>query len=187
MRRLIGVCAALILLVAADGVFADFSLENSSPEGPVIGNSWSFTWFASGASFDLIALRIVESSATFESPALSDPAFAPWPASWDLVYETDTLATAAGDAVNSLLWTATFDGLPSGYDSANPLVAEFVAFNGLDMVGDFTLTFTGGLMWNITPGSDWVTDRAALVPAPIAVVLGMLGLGVAGLKLRKFV
>ncbi len=51
----------------------------------------------------------------------------------------------------------------------------------------FFLKYTLATPLTLQPGIYWFSHDAAIVPVPAAVLLGMLGLGAAGLKLRRFV
>jgi len=77
--------------------------------------------------------------------------------------------------------TNTFDG-HSG-DSVSLVFAQPQPWNGaiveLNMRGSW---FTAGAPTNVTGGS----IDASVVPVPAALLLGMLGLSVAGIKLRRF-
>jgi hypothetical protein len=177
MKKLVALGAGLILL-AANAAFADLT-----PIGdPVGGNSWSQRFQESGAGYyDLMAVRMTSSGDTFESATFSNFN----PGTWSLLYENDggtpTLASASGPSVNWAQFDIKFAG-----DSSNQLAFDFVAFKtGSDTIAESVhAAWNNG--WTITAGT-WNPTRAQVVPLPAAVLLGMLGMGVAGLKLRKFV
>ncbi|MCP4607278.1 MAG: hypothetical protein GY845_01000 [Planctomycetes bacterium] len=75
-------------------------------------------------------------------------------------------------------------GVHKYFDEAGP----FTSFFDAQGAGNYTFNFA---FWDGYSGSYGIPDMyllvdAAVVPVPGAVLLGMLGLGVAGLKLRKF-
>jgi hypothetical protein len=78
-----------------------------------------------------------------------------------------------------LTWSIKFAGAKS-----NPLVFDFVAFNGETLL-ERTRASWSGSGWSFAT-SPLTFTRAQFVPIPGAVLLGMLGLSVAGVKLRKF-
>lgn len=151
-------------------------------EGPFIGNSWTITCFA-GGTYDLWAVRIspgYEAIETFDvgAPALQN-------GGWSTVLDTPLLASIAGPA-GSLSGSVQFAG------GAPPALLEIdhALFNGQTKViethwvlANGSIYNSGGNWWH---SNDWNPTRAEVVPVPGAVLLGMLGLSVVGVKLRKF-
>jgi hypothetical protein len=175
MRKLIFftiICAFVSVPASADLI---------SIGDPVEGNSWSQGFNETGVgNFDLVAVRMVSAGDSFEHWTHSGFSNG----SWSTYYENPsglypTLATATGNAVTSLTWSIKFAGAKS-----NPLVFDFVAFNGETLL-ERTRASWSGSGWSFAT-SPLTFTRAQFVPIPGAVLLGMLGLSVAGVKLRKF-
>ena len=175
MKKSLAICIGLTML-AANGAFADISADGD----PVEGNSWSQGFNESGVGlFDLVAVKMVSPAPdSFQSLTHRN-----LPSGWSVVYETPggaypTLATATGPARTNMTWTIVFAG-----SSSNPLAFDFVAFNGNTLLESAHAVWGPG--WRITAGN-WNPTRAELVPVPGAVLLGILGLGAVGVKLRKY-
>jgi hypothetical protein len=175
MKRFIPWCASLIVLVASRGAVADFSQR--------VG------WYGVG-DFDLITVKITysPSDTSFKHTAFADLL----PGTWTTVYENGTLyptiATAVGPALNELWFYLQFAG-----DTTNE-----VKYDAVVMLGDTTVwrewEYWSGSAWSYhhyEPGDGWNPARSevlpAAVPVPGAVLLGFLGLGYAGMRLRKHV
>jgi hypothetical protein len=128
-------------------------------------------------NFDLLAVRVVS------GPQLKDPAYSNFSvAGWHLEYENPsslpTLASVEGPSVGYLEWDFLFSG-----STSQAFLLDYAAFVGNTRVG------TGGIQWGpgwSYPSTSWAPTRAEVVPVPAAVLLGMIGLSVAGLKLRRF-
>lgn len=175
MKKLI-FCTGLTILLAANAALADLMAIGD----PVEGGSWSQGFIESGVgSFDLVAVQMFSAGDSFETPTHS--AFTV--GSWSTIYEAPggfpTLASATGPATTSLTWNIQFEGT-----SSNPLIFDFVAFGGETLRESARATWSGS-GWSFV-GGPWTPTRAEVVPIPGAVLLGILGLGAAGLKLRKF-
>jgi len=148
---------------------------------PIEGDSWTARFQEDGwyggvhYNLDLLAVRVVYGG-PLELPAYSNFSVS----GWHLEYENPslTLASASGPSVGYLQWDFKFSG-----SSSQPLLLDYAAFVGNTRVG------TGGLQWGpgwSYPSTSWVPTRADVVPVPAAVLLGILGFCVAGVKLRKF-
>ena len=175
-------CGALLLLMMAAPAWADLEAVGV----PAEGNSWSHAFGLTDAC-DLIAVRL-SFGAPFESPTLFDfdtPG-------WDTLVEKDPpiplLASAAGPTTADLSFRVRFWGnwwLPSTFD--------FVAFSGDSIVKKAYVIWTGGGFlgkWVILKDSHWNPTRADVsppdvVPAPAALVLGAIGLGLVGWRMRR--
>jgi hypothetical protein len=177
MKMSILLCASVIAIVTSGNAVADFS--------QYVG------WYGVG-DFDLIAVKITTSpsGASFKHTTFVNLQ----PDTWATVYENDalhpTIATATGTAALSTLY---FD-LQFAGDLVNGL-----AYDAVVMLGENTVWRE----WEGWNGSGWSYGRyyndsegwnptrselvSAAVPVPAAVILGFLGLGCAGMKLRRYV
>jgi hypothetical protein len=177
MNKKLIMYASIIILLAVNGAFADLT-----PIGePVEVGSWTQRFQEDGLydgvhyDFDLLAVRVV-SGPSLENPGLINFSVG----TWDLVYENPagTLASAGGSTVGYLQWDFVFSGT-----TAQPFQLDYAVFAGGTLVG------TCGIQWGpgwSYPSTSWTPTQAEVVPVPAAVLLGMLGLGVAGIKLRKY-
>jgi len=154
-------------------------------DGPYLANSWYANVGASGiGAFDTVAVRItppLPGPDTFESPAIqniSNP-------NWSMLVDEDHLASFTGPSVGSLNWQLYFDGaLPS----SGPFGLDWAFFNSGQLTAwthwnmGIAGTYTS---WFLRPVDGWQPDHSSVVPVPGALLLGLLGLGVAGARLRK--
>jgi hypothetical protein len=195
MKKLITLCAGLVVLVATGGAFADLS----SVGDPEATGSWTQGFVESGVGyFDLVAVRMLPGTDTTTGHAPSgQDSFEHWGftgfsnTGWSTAKELEsapvgwpTEVVAFGTSVNSLTWTIHFAGTTAN----KPLVFDFVAMKtGQDVVAECARATWNG-SWSFSVGNYWAPTRAELmaVPVPAAVLLGLLGLGAAGVKLRRF-
>ena len=169
---------AVMCAFVAVPAFADLTPIREGVEG----GSWEQRFQESGVgNFDLIAIRMTSAGDSFENAAFNDFSTGTW-----VLYQNNggvnpTLASASGPSLNWLQFDIKFAGV-----SGNPLAFDFVAFSGNTLLETAHAVYptTGPYGFTITAGT-WTPTRAAVVPVPAAVLLGMLGLGAAGLKLRK--
>jgi len=184
MKRIIFI--TVLCAFVAVPAFADLT-----PIGDLlVGESWGQRFYENVGTFDLMAVRMVYGS-PFESPAFrhfSDT-------SWGMMYENNpgpgnpvTMASAGGNPTNYLEydWLWCEPPVPMAFDyvvfsGENILLAQRILGPSWDCS---TWYFQGPTLKN----AFWLPTRnevLGIVPAPAAVLLGMLGLSVAGLKLRK--
>lgn len=186
MKKCIVSLVVVTLLVAANGAVADLSAIGE----PVEGNSWSQPFSESGVgSFNFVAVRMTSSGDAFESPAIHTFNRS----GWTIGSEDATMANASGPAQTSMNFSIKFAG-----STSNQLEFDFVSFNG-DLLKDAAHAVWKPGSWAITTftvsksGVDgtgitgWQRSDFEAVPVPAAVLLGMLGLGAAGIRLRRFV
>jgi len=151
--------------------------------GPYTGGSW---WITAGASgpYDLWAVRIspgYEAVETFRvGPALSTTA-----TGWSMVLDTPLLASMSGPAGSIGLNIYFAGGAPPAL-----LEIDHALFNGETKVIETHWVLANGSIYN-QGGSwrfsnDWNPTRADVIPAPGAILLGGIGVGLVGwLKRRR--
>jgi hypothetical protein len=109
---------------------------------------------------------------------------------WEIVDEFNTVTTGTGidPSIAPGSWSVTDGGSDLFYISGNAKVAT-IANLMLSNVASLPTSSFGNYRamasWDL-PGDCDYQDYVVRVPVPGAVLLGMLGLGVAGLKLRRF-
>jgi hypothetical protein len=171
--------ASVMCAFVAVPAFADLGVIGD----PVEGGSWSQGFYETGVGlFDLVAVQMVSAGDSFEHFTHSSFSVGGWSTIYENAPLNPTLASAKGSAVTYLSWSIKFAGLKS-----NPLVFDFVAFSGETLLERTRASWSGsGWSFSSSPPDRWNPTRAEVVPVPAAVLLGMLGLSIAGLKLRKF-
>ena len=170
MKKTLTLVSVAVVMMAATNASALPTITG----GPYIGGSWSFAASASGVgSYDLVAVRISAGADVFESPAIrniSNPG-------WGMVLDGPILASFAGPSVSSLNWEVHFAGsLPM----ACPLELDWALFNGeqLQAWTHWHINAQGGLdSWWLRPSDGWQPNRSDVIPAPGAIVLGSIGVG----------
>jgi len=183
MRKIIFI--TIMCAFVAIPAMAEMTLPAEPPTmtGPYLGGSWWINATAPGP-YDLYAVRISPPSVgvdTFESPALRNVSNG----SWSMVLDGPSLASMAGPP-DSLTWSVYFAGA-----TPPPLLEiDHVFFLGETRLYGTHWVLVNGSIYN-SGGSwrfsdDWSPTRAEVVPVPGAVLLGILGLGAAGWKLRRF-
>jgi len=192
MKRLLTVlCMTLIVLVGAHAVFADLV-----PVGdPIEGNSWSQQFCEDAGQYDMICLKMISEGDSFEHSGARAALSAFDNAGWGLLFENDstypTVASAsgplAGDCPAGILhFTILFED-PN--PKSNHFTFEFASYKAGVLNNAATCSWAGG--WGITnhggsPPESFSLTQCECIPVPGAVLIGLLGLGTAGVKLRKF-
>jgi hypothetical protein len=171
------------MFAVASGAMADLV-----PVGPFeTGGSWGQTFWEGGLAgdFDRVTVEWDETvtSSSFETFEFEPQTFRGLPDGWLMTVDNGTEATATGPAQSAMNWSIWFTE-----DSSTPLAFNYWAFSSGGEILDWAY-----VSWD---GTDWSIDTLCpvpeggdiqLVPVPVAVLLGLLGLGAAGLKLRRFV
>jgi len=180
MKNFVRILSIGVLVLAVTGpVLANPTMIG----GPYIGDSWSITAGAPGP-YDLWAVRIspgYEAVETFQvGPALSTTA-----TGWSMVLDTPLLASIAGPA-GWISLNMYFAG------SAPPALLEIdhALFNGQTKVIETHWVLVDGSIYNQGGSWDysnsWNPTRADVIPAPGAILLGSIGVGLVGwLRRRK--
>lgn len=112
------------------------------------------------------------------------------PTGWYAEFDPTPVALVAGNAYTSGEFGATAYDLDNGVATPNDMLTIDVAIGGSATPGSYALQLTDMVFGNVnfdeelaTAGSPFVIE---VVPAPGAVVLGMIGLGMAGWVKRRF-
>ena len=149
---------------------------------PIEGDSWTQAFNETGVGpFDLVAVQMASSGDLFESPTHRG-----LPSGWQVIENHPihpTLATAYGAAKTNMTWTIAFAGPKS-----NPLEFDFVAFNGDTLLEKANAKWSGS-GWIITSGI-WTPTldelmNPQMIPAPGAILLGSIGIGLVGYLRRR--
>ena len=147
---------------------------------PIPGGSWSYQWANFALEWDLIAIRMATyPDDQFESPGWSDIT-AP---GWSVLLDGPVVISMAGPQQNNFTAKIHFAG-----NSSDPLVMDWAAFrDGQDDATKYVRTTWNGSSWKgvTNSGQYWAPKRSEVVPAPGAVLLGVLGLGLVGWMKRR--
>jgi hypothetical protein len=165
--------AVMCAFVAAP-TFADFT-----PVGdPVEGESWTQQFYSEAPAMDHFQMKMLAPD------VLNVPTFT-WfgVAGWSEIYNDGEIAIAEGPrVVGRLYFNLTFEDPQS-----NAFTFLLQGYDGqkLNSIDDNWIRWAPG--WQIGVPSGWNPDPGRIVvPVPAAVLLGILGFCVAGVKLRKF-
>jgi hypothetical protein len=137
---------------------------------PFGGHSWGQTFqVTEGLLFTSLAVQMTSPNDYFESETFRNFSVE----GWQIVYERDgepTLAIAEGPGTDLLQTDILFTG-----DSGNSLEFDFTAYSGSTPVEALHVGWDG-FDWQVTLGD---------VPAPGALILGAVGLGLVGWVKRR--
>jgi hypothetical protein len=183
MRQTIVLSTMALLAIAPVSAVAD--MTDYTVEGVTmgfgdveVGNSWSFGVSASGIGpYDLVAAKIASAGDIYESPDARNFS----QAGWAMVIDDPTLGSFSGPATSSMSWRMYFTN-----DADKDVTLDWALFNGQTRVWTSRFTITNGTLTGFEGSSQYWLPTREQVPVPGAVLLGMLGLGAAGLKLRRF-
>jgi len=173
MKHLV-IASALLLGLSCSAAWADLS-----PVGdPQDVGSWGQRFEESGVgNFDLMAIRMTSPAPDeFEQPAFRNFT----DGTWHTLLNGTTLASATGSSLDWLRFDIVFAPAQS-----EPLAFDFMAYRG-DTKLEYAHAVWNGGGWTITAGApSSAPDRATVVPVPAALLLGAIGLGLAGWIKRR--
>jgi len=170
-------CAFVAAPVSADMTYTTVDGVTMGFGNVVEGNSWSFQVFAGGPVWNLGAGKISSAGDVYKSPAAADFSNA----GWGILLDQPTLSSWSGPTTSNINWRMYFED-----DLDKDVVIDWALFNGDTLVWTSRYTIVNGELAGYEPRSQyWVPTRSEVVPVPGAVLLGMIGLSVVGVKLRK--
>jgi len=160
----------------ASPAMANITISDLQP-----GNSWSILVNAGLPAFDLVGAKISSAGDVYESPGARNFS----KGGWSLVIDNPTLVSIAGPATTSLSWRLYFAN-----DADKDVTLDFAVFSGENRIWTSRYTIVNGSTSfppSIYEASSqyWLPTRADLVPAPGAILLGSIGVGLVGWLRRR--
>jgi hypothetical protein len=171
MKKFLMICVVVLMIAAAPAV------ANMTFEGSGDGDSWWIQVNAGLPPFDLVAAKIASAGDVFESPDarnFSKPG-------WGMILDGPTLASFAGPSTGSLLWKTYFVN-----DLDKDVTIDWAVFSGQNRIFTSRYIITNGQLTGYEPYSQyWLPTRADVIPAPGAILLGGIGVGLVGWLRRR--
>jgi hypothetical protein len=172
MKKFLMICVVVLMIAAAPAV------ANMTFEGSGDGDSWYIGVVASGiGSYDLVAAKIASAGDVFESPDarnFSKPG-------WGMILDGPTLASFAGPSTSSLSWRMYFAN-----DLDKNVTIDWAVFSGQNRIFTSRYIITNGQLTGYESNSQyWLPTRADVIPAPGAILLGSIGVGLVGWLRRR--
>ena len=163
---------------------------------PVEGGSWEQRFYEDLGTYNMVAVKMITSLDSFEHTLIKASLSNFDNTGWSLLYENGpkypTIASAQGPLAGNgpIQGWLYFDIQFAGSKSGNPLTFEFASYKNSVLNSAATCTWTPGswaiINYGASPPSSFSLKYYEVVPVPAAVLLGILGFCVAGVKLRKF-
>ena len=176
MKNYVRILAIGVLVLAVTGpVVANPTMIG----GPYIGNTWSITATAPGP-YDLWAVRISPGYEAVETFQVGGPALQTATAGWSMVLETPLLASIAGPAGSISLGVYFAGGAPPAL-----LEIDHALFNGQTKVIETHWVLANGSLQSWSYSNSWNPTRADVIPAPGAILLCSIGVGLVGWLRRR--
>ena len=176
MKNCVRILAIGVLILAVTGpVVANPTMIG----GPYIGSSWSISATA-GGTYDLWAVRISPGYEAVETFDVGGPALQTATAGWSMVLEKPLLVSIAGPTspINLNIFFAS--GAPPAL-----LEIDHALFNGQTKVIETHWVLANGSLQSWSHSTSWNPTRADVIPAPGAILLGSIGVGLVGWLRRR--
>ena len=175
MKRLITFFFIMAILCVTSSAPANITITLGDP---VSGGSWYLPVNASGLPpFDLVGAKIASAEDTYESPGARNFSLA----GWAIMLDEPTLVSFSGPSTSSLSWRLYFAN-----DADKDVTLDFVVFSGQNSIWTSRYIIVDGQRVGYEPRSQyWTPTRADIIPAPGAILLSAIGVGLVGWLRRR--